>query len=135
MIDAASFAAVFDVQGATTIMSVSPLGPIGSAAEIVVITSFPVIFRSFSRFSSAVPKRVDTDEAFSDIIGIRSAPYSVRISACAKQLPKVQNEPVIANPIRSPLSASLNVITPLIYHSFYSGADYFSCGHGRGLSG
>ena len=103
----ASFEAVFDVHGATTIISVIFLGPIGSASAMDIITSFPHISLNFFILSSAEPKRVETEEAFSDITGTSSAPILFRISACSKHFLNVQNEPVMAKPILRPLNISL----------------------------
>lgn len=102
----ASFEAVFDVHGATTIISVIFLGPIGSASAMDVITSFPHISLNLFTLSSAEPKRVETVEAFSDITGISFAPIFFSISACSKHFLNVQNEPVTAKPILSPLNTS-----------------------------
>ena len=53
MLDA-SFAAVFEVQGATTMMSVIFIGPIGSASSMVVMTFLPQISSRRAMFSTFV---------------------------------------------------------------------------------
>ena len=55
----ASFAAVFEVQGATTMISHIFFGPIGSASSMVRMTLRPAMASRRLMFSSAVPKRVD----------------------------------------------------------------------------
>ena len=80
--EAASFAAVFEVQGATTIISVRSLGPMVSASVMVSITSLPDIELSLLILAAAFPKRVSIAEACSDIMGRSSAPRLQSSSAC-----------------------------------------------------
>ena len=70
----ASFAAVFEVQGAATMISHIFFGPIGSASSMVRMTLRPAMVSRRLMFSSAVPKRVDIDAALKDIIGTSFAP-------------------------------------------------------------
>lgn len=74
VIPRASFARVLAVQGATTTMSNSFLGPIGSASSIVTIALRLHILSSHSTLSDAFPKRVFIVAELNDIIGVTSQP-------------------------------------------------------------
>ena len=142
----ASFAIVFPVHGATIIISVSFLGPIGSASATDIMTRFPQIFSALFICSCAVPKRVSTVPALSDITGRISQPASRNASIAENALENVQNEPVIQNPTFTPqskLSSSrLTVTAPffiavayLVNISFkyflHAVGYYLSCTHRR----
>ena len=76
----ASLESVLPVQGAMTRMSISPFGPIGSAAGIVVIGAWPVRSSARSRKEALVPKRESREEALSENTGSSFAPVSFRFS-------------------------------------------------------
>ena len=103
----ASFASVFPVHGATISRSNIFFGPIGSACGMVLITPLPQMFSAVMMFSSAVPKRVSSEEALYDIMGVSSAPAAFSFIICSNALEKVQNEPHMANPIFAPLRGDM----------------------------
>ena len=132
----ASFAIVFPVQGATTIISVSFLGPIGSASETDINTLLPQILSARFICSCAVPKRVSVVPALNDIIGSISQPASRRASIAANAFENVQKEPVIQNPTLTPLNSLLKVTAPFfisIKYLLYCIGYYLACGFRGGF--
>ena len=94
-----SFAAVFPVHGAITIISRKLFGPIGSAAQMERIPSFPVISQIPSTYSLALPNLVSQVCALNEKIGITFAPISQRCSTAFLAFANVQKDPVIPKPI------------------------------------
>ena len=94
-----SFAAVLPVQGAITIISRKLLGPIGSAAQIVRIPSFPVISQMPSTYSFALPNRVSQVCALKEKTGMTFAPISHSRCISFLVFANVQKDPVIPSPI------------------------------------
>lgn len=95
----ASLPRVLPVQGATTIISNSFLGPIGSACDSSCIISFSQISVIFRFISSLFPNLVSVEKAVFDIMGKISCPSSLSCRKTGKTFSKVQNEPQIPNPI------------------------------------
>lgn len=93
IIPSAIFASVFPVQGETTRISNIRFGPMGSAVVISWIIGFPHSSQSRSRWLCAVPKRVSSAYALSDIIGVTSQPSDKSLSRHSIEAAKVQNEP------------------------------------------
>lgn len=80
----ASFDKVFPVQGAMTRISISPLGPMGSASGIVVIGSLPVRLFARSRKELLVPNLESSWEALCENTGSRLAPVFFNSSSAVK---------------------------------------------------
>ena len=76
----ASLERVFPVQGAITIISIRPFGPMGSACGMVVIGAFPVNSLACAKNSSLVPKREFSVAACSEKTGSRLAPVRFKSS-------------------------------------------------------
>ncbi len=93
IIPSAIFASVFPVQGDTTSISNIRFGPMGSAAVISWIIGFPQRSQRRLRWLCAVPKRVSSVYALSDIIGVTSQPSVISRSRHSIEAEKVQNEP------------------------------------------
>ena len=107
----ASFAKVLPVHGAIIRISKRLCGPIGSASVTVDIIGFLQISEIRVRNPSAVPKRVSVEYAVWLIIGVISAHSFDRPSSSDITFLKVQNEPVIAKPIR--LFSKFKCYTPI----------------------
>ena len=99
VIPCASFAIVFPVHGATTRTSNIALGPIGSAAVMLSMGDTPQISVTRSRSVFAVPNRVSIAPACSLSTGVTLCPRETSLSMASSAFEKVQNEPVMANPI------------------------------------
>ena len=80
----ASLDNVFPVQGAMTRISISPLGPMGSAPGMVVIGSLPVMAFARSRKEALVPNLESRWEAFRENTGSRLAPVFFSSSSAVK---------------------------------------------------
>lgn len=113
-----NFAMVFAVHGATTTISKSFLGPIGSASSMVRIAFFLQILSSQSTLSAAFPKRVFIVEELKDIIGVTSQPICTSCEAHAKAFSNVQNEPHTQNPTLRP-SNMLSLFTATVRRPFH----------------
>ena len=97
-----SFARVLAVQGATTIMSNSFFGPIGSASSMVIMALRLQILSSQSTLSAAFPKRVFIVDELNDIIGVTSQPICTSWDAHENAFSNVQKDPHTQNPTFSP---------------------------------
>ena len=102
-----NFAIVFPVQGAMTIASRFPFGPIGSAACMERMPICPVISSICSVNTSAFPKRLSMVCTFSEKIGMMSIPSSTMSCMISFIFSWVQKEPVIAKPILQLFSVSI----------------------------